>query len=77
MDENGTPYIFEYKFKITSLDDFESSLKTNVYTLKELNYNDEGELLSPYWIKAKDLTDTSVKTYPYIKDFGAIFKLNT
>lgn len=77
MDENGTPYIFEYKFKITSLDDFESSLKTNVYTLKELNYNDEGELLSPYWIKANNLTDTSVKTYPHIKDFGAIFKLNT
>ena len=33
MDNNGTPYLYEFKFKLSSLEDFESSLTTNVYTL--------------------------------------------
>lgn len=65
MDTNGTPYIYEHKFKLTSLEDFESSLTTNVYTLKELSYNDEGEIDDVYWVKNSTLDGGIMSSYPY------------
>ena len=65
MDENGTPYIYEHKFKMTSLIDFESSLKTNIYTLKQLKNDDD-----IYWVSNTSLDGGVTKCYPYdgIKD---------
>jgi hypothetical protein len=34
VDNNGTPYIYEYKFKIDNLEYFLGSLITNVYSIK-------------------------------------------
>lgn len=65
MDTNGTPYIYEYKFKISSLEDFESSLKTNVYTLKELTYDEDGDLTDVYWVSNSTLSGDTMKCYPY------------
>ena len=65
MDTNGTPYIYEYKFKISSLEDFESSLKTNVYTLKELTYDEDGDLTDVYWVSNSSLSGGTMKCYPY------------
>jgi hypothetical protein len=33
-DANNTPYIYEYKFKISDINTFAGSLYSNVYTLK-------------------------------------------
>jgi hypothetical protein len=65
MDENGTPYIYEHKFKMASLVDFESSLKTNVYTLKQLKNEDD-----IYWVSNSSLDEGTARCYPYdgIKD---------
>ena len=66
MDESGTPYIYEHKFKMTSLEDFESSLKTNVYTLKSLTFDeDSGELNDVYWVKNSTLDGGTMSSYPY------------
>lgn len=60
MDKNGTPYIYEHKFKMTSLDDFESSMKTNVYTLKALESDTD-----VYWVSNSSLDGGAEKCYPY------------
>lgn len=64
MDENGTPYIYEHKFKITSQEDFEDSLKTNVYTIKELKVDEENKLLDVYWVKNETLDGGKMVSYP-------------
>lgn len=76
IDTNGTPYIYEHKFKLTSLEDFESSLKTNVYTLKSLTYTDDGELNDVYWVHNSSLAGGTMKCYPYdgIGDKRIIFE---
>lgn len=59
MDWNGTPYIYEHKFKISSNEDFESSLKTNVYTLKEIEEED-----GVYVVTNDTLEAEVMKSYP-------------
>lgn len=59
MDLNGTPYIYEHKFKISSNEDFESSLTTNVYTLKTLE-----EENGVYVVFNDNLEPTSMSSYP-------------
>ena len=42
IDNNGTPYIFEHKFKCDTIEYFLGSLITSMYTIKNvLNENDE------------------------------------
>lgn len=59
MDLNGTPYIYEHKFKISSNEDFESSLTTNVYTLKTLE-----EENGVYVVFNDNLEPTTMSSYP-------------
>ena len=67
-DGNGTPYLYEHKFKLNSLQDFESSLLTNVYTLKELkNENDV------YFTFNSLLENGSKKSYPFNSELENIF----
>ena len=67
-DGNGTPYLYEHKFKLNSLQDFESSLLTNVYTLKELkNENDV------YFTFNSSLENGSKKSYPFNSELENIF----
>ena len=77
IDNNGTPYIYEHKFKITSLEDFESSLKTNVYTLKSLSYDEDGQMLSPYYVSTQNMTGGTSKSYPFMDSSYKIFKSGT
>lgn len=60
MDDNGTPYLYEFKFKLSSLDDFESSLQTNVYTLRSVEEDE-------FFVR-KNLSLTSGETYCYPYD---------
>lgn len=39
-DKNGTPYIHEYKFKVQSLDYLHGSLISNIYTIKNVSYQE-------------------------------------
>ena len=73
IDKNGTPYIYEHKFKINSLEDFEQSLKTNIYTLKELEFDEDGELQSPYFVSNSQMTGGTSKSYPYTNTSYKIF----
>ena len=66
-DGNGTPYLYEHKFKMTSLEVFESSLSTNIYTLKELK---DGDV---YWTYNANLGGGSVKNYPYVSGMRSAF----
>jgi hypothetical protein len=66
-DGNGTPYLYEHKFKMTSLEVFESSLSTNIYTLKELK---DGDV---YWTYNSNLGGDSVKNYPYVSGMRGAF----
>ena len=64
MDGNGTPYLYEFKFKLSSLDDFESSLQTNVYTLRSV---EEDEF---FVRKNSALTSGETYCYPYDNTFS-------
>lgn len=65
MDCNGTPYIYEHKFKLSSLEDFESSLNTNVYTIKSLEVDAEGNLNDIYWVSNSTLNGDIMTSYPF------------
>ena len=65
IDWNGTPYLYEHKFRMTSLEDFESSLSTNVYTLKALATNERGELIESYYVYNSELGGGEMTAYPY------------
>ena len=56
LDNNATPYIHEHKFKLDDLDTFNSSLVSNVYTLK-------GDGDSYKW--NDKVNATAVSTIPY------------
>ena len=70
IDENGTPYIYEFKFKMTSVEDFESSLKTNVYTLKTIENDTD-----VYWTKNSTISCDTRSSYPYNDSLENIFKI--
>lgn len=70
IDENGTPYIYEFKFKMTSVEDFESSLKTNVYTLKTIENDTD-----VYWTKNSTISNGVKSSYPYNDSLENIFKI--
>ena len=64
IDSNGTPFIFEHKFKLSSLDDMESSMVTNVYTLKNLSYDENNVLNDVYWVSNSSIDGGVMKCYP-------------
>ena len=69
-DTNGTPYIYEYKFKMTNNQVFSETIESRIYTLKELSY-DGSKLHNIYWYNQEyegDKLITKAK-YPYDEQF--------
>ena len=50
-DTNGTPYLYEFKFRMTNNDVFSETLESRVYTLKELSYDENEKLTNTFWFK--------------------------
>lgn len=63
-DMNGTPYIYEHKFKITDIETFHDSLVTNLYTIKSI-VNEDGEVIGLNYVYNEQI-DGGIKTsIPY------------
>lgn len=75
-DVNNTPYVYEYKFKLTDVKTFNDSLRTNVYTLKNedvgFKWNDKINAynFSTYPANFKTLGENTIFEYTEKSDFG-------
>lgn len=66
-DMNGTPYIFEHKFKITDIQTFHDSLVTNLYTIKGVT-NDQGDVISVNYRYNSDIQATEYSSMPTLDE---------
>lgn len=69
-DMNGTPYIFEHKFKITDNQTLHDSLVTNLYTIKSV-IDEQGNLISCNYKYNSDIEGTISSMMPTLDEDNA------
>ena len=58
-DNNDTPYMYEYKFKLNTLEDFNDSLISSVYTIKNV-IDVDGNIQDIWYLYNNKLTNTTI-----------------
>ena len=72
-DMNGTPYIYEHKFKITDNQTFNDSMVTNLYTIKSV-VNDNGEIIGYNYVYNSNINGGTKTTIPFDQANVIIFE---
>lgn len=66
IDNNGTPYIHEYKFKCDTLQYFQGSLKSSLYTIKKI-INENQEVIDVNYVYNSKIDGGITSMYPVVE----------
>ena len=77
IDSNSTPYIFEHKFKLDTMQYFCGSLVSSVYTIKKVVDANDNIVDVNYRYNDRLTSPTKMVTFPQTSNVGSIFTLAT